>query len=115
MNLSCFRRSSECWSRSGGQAAGWRSLGGRGRLLPHHPPPSAALPGPRPRDRGWSWGRGSSVGLSGFELVDEGFDGGELLGEVTQVSFESVELLVEVVQSLRQWLDPGGSKDIKSC
>lgn len=74
-------------------------LGGGGDLL-HHPPPGLSGDG--------RWDAGGDVGVAavGFHLVDIGFDGGELLGEVSQAGFQSVELLVEVVQSLRQRLDP---------
>lgn len=85
-------------------------LGGGGDLL-HHPPPG--LSGDGRRDAGGDVGVG--VGAVGFRLVDVGFDGGELLGEVAQPAFQSVELLVEVVQSLRQRLDPeqeGKQRDV---
>lgn len=85
--------------------------GGGGDLLPHHPPP--ALSGDDGGGRGRSRGGGTSAGsrtvsTTGLQLIDEGFDGGELLCQVAQVSLEGVELLVEVVQSLRQRLDPEG-------
>lgn len=80
---------------------GW--LGGGGGLLLHHPP--GGLSGDRSRSRGRAGGRARGV-APGFDLVDESLDGGELLGQVAQVSLEGVELFVEVVQSLRQRLDP---------
>lgn len=93
--------------------------GGGGDLLPHHPPPalSGHGGGGRGRSRGVGAGTGPGPGAgggttasAGLHLVDEGLDGGELLRQVTQVSLEGVKLLVEVVQSLRQWLDPEGEK-----
>lgn len=87
------------------EAAHLGCLGGcRGRLLLHHPPPGLSGDGARARSRSRS-GVGV-VGTACLHLVDESFYGGELLGQVAQVSFEGVELLVEVVESLRQWLDP---------
>lgn len=69
-------------------------LGGcSGRLLLQHPPPGLSGDGARARSRS---GVGV-VGTAGLHLVDESFYGGKLLGQVAQVSFEGVELLVEVV------------------
>lgn len=90
--------------RSGG-------AGGGGDLLPQHPPPALSGDGGRCRSR--SRGGGAAAGsrtisTASLQLIDEGFDGRELLRQVTQMSLEGVELLVEVVQSLRQRLDPEG-------
>lgn len=60
-------------------------------LLLNHPPPGLS------GDSGRDWGRGRVGGAFGLDLVDEGFYGRELLGQVAQVSFEGVELLVEVI------------------
>lgn len=79
------------------------SLGGDSGLLLQHPP--RALPGDGATSSLNRAGAGS-VGAAGLDLVDERFDGGELLGQVAQVTFEGVELFVEVVQSLGQRLDP---------
>lgn len=85
------------------EAARLGCLGGcSGRLLLQHPPPGLSGDGARARSRS---GVGV-VGTAGLHLVDESFYGGKLLGQVAQVSFEGVELLVEVVESLRQRLDP---------
>lgn len=83
-------------------------LGGGGGLLLHHPPPGLSGDGGRRPGRGRGRGRASVgvVGTAGLHLINESFYGGKLLGQVAQVSFERVELLVEVVQSLRQRLDP---------
>lgn len=92
--------------RSGGAAGG-------GDLLPHHPPPALSGDdgGGCGRRRGGGAGAGGgAISSTGLHLVDEGLNGGELLRQVTQVSLEGVELLVEVVQSLRQCLDPEGEK-----
>lgn len=70
---------------------------GGGDLL-HHPPPGLSGDG--------RWNAGGDADTVGLHLVNVGFDGGELLSEVSQPSLQSVELLVEVVQSLRQRLDP---------
>lgn len=92
-------------------------LGGSGGLFPHQPP---AWPGSWSRCRaGVGVGAGAGVcigvgigvgvgvgGAAGFDLVDESFYGGKLLSQVTQVSLKSVELFVEVIQGLRQRLDP---------
>lgn len=75
---------------------GWL-VGGGGGLLLHHPPDGLS------GDTSWSRAGGRAgvgvgvVGAGGFDLVNESFDGGELLGQVAQVSFEGVELFVEVV------------------
>lgn len=76
-------------------------LGGGRDLLFHQSPPRLS------GDGGHSWAgvRAGVVRTAGLQLVDESFDVGKLLGQVTQVGFECVELLVEVVQSFRQWLD----------
>lgn len=87
------------------EAAHLGCLGGcSGRLLLQHPPPGLSGDGAWARSRSRS-GVGV-VGTAGLHLVDESFYGGKLLGQVAQVSFEGVELLVEVVESLRQRLDP---------
>lgn len=73
-------------------------LGGcSGRLLLHHPPPGLSGDGARSRTRTRSRSGVGVVGTAGLHLVDESFYGGELLGQVAQVSFEGVELLVEIV------------------
>lgn len=70
--------------------------GGGGDLLQHPPP---GLSGDDRWNRRIGGGVGVGVGFDtvGLLVVDESFDGRELLREVSQVSFESVELLVEVV------------------
>ena len=84
---------------------GWLRRRGGG-LLPHQPPPALSGDGARRRFRS-SVGVGVGLaGLASFHVIDEGFDSRELLRQVPQASFEGVELLVEVVQSVRQRLDP---------
>lgn len=79
--------------RLGGSGRG----GGRGGGLLQHPPPGLSGNGCWNR----SVGGGVAVGIDtiglGFHLINKSFDGRELLSEVSQASFESVELLVEVV------------------
>lgn len=89
----CKKKQTSGWKQ---RVIGW--LGGGGLLL-HHSPPGLSGDGSQSR-AGRRAGRRAGVavvGPVGFDLVDESFYGGELLGEVAQVSFESVELLVEVV------------------
>lgn len=60
------------------------------------------------RVSGWiSIGLALLVLLLHLELIDEGLDGSELLSQVAQMSFQSVELFIQVIQSLRQRLNPG--------
>lgn len=76
-------------------------------LLLYQPPPG--LSGDR-GDRGRGLG---GVGAVSLDLVDEGLYCGELLSEVAEVSLEGVELLVEVVESLGERLDPGGRRGME--
>lgn len=87
------------------------SGGGGGDLLSNHPPPTLSGHGGRGciRSRGDSAGSGAgTVSPTGLHLVNKGLDGGELLSQVTQVCLQGVKLLVQVVQSLRQRLNPEG-------
>lgn len=68
--------------------------GGGGDLLQHPPP---GLSGDDRWNRRIGGGVGIGVDTVGLHVVDESFDSRELLREVSQASFESVELLVEVV------------------
>lgn len=83
--------------------------GGGGGLLPHHPPTTLSGDGGGGHIRSRGGGAGA-IRPTGLHLVDEGLNGGELLRQVTQVRLEGVKLLVQVVQSLRQWLDPESEK-----
>lgn len=69
--------------------------GGSGGHLLQDPPPRLSGHG------GWNRSVGGDVavgaGTVGLHLVNKSFDGRELLGEVSQARFESVELLVEVI------------------
>lgn len=67
--------------------------GGGGDLL-QHPPPGLSGDGRWNRSAGGDVGVG--VGTVGLHLINKGFDGSELLSEVSQAGFQSVELLVEV-------------------
>lgn len=82
------------------QLGGWgRGGGGRGGDLLQHPPPG--LSGDGRWNRRVGGGVAVAVGIDtvalGLHLIDESFDGRELLSEVSQAIFESVELLVEIV------------------
>lgn len=74
-------------------------LGGGGGDLLQHPPPRLSGDDRWNRRIGGGVGVGVGVGVDtvGLHVVDESFNGRELLREVSQASFESVELLVEVV------------------
>lgn len=69
--------------------------GGRGSDLLQDPPPGLSGDGRWNRSVGGDVAVG--IGTAGLHLINKGFDGRELLSKVSQVSFESVELLVEVV------------------
>lgn len=63
---------------------------------------------------------GGRVGFLRLHLIDEGLDGRELVGQLAEVGLQGVELLVQVIQSLRQGLDPEKEKetslsDISMC
>lgn len=76
----------------GGGGGGWRGVD-----LLQHPPPGLSGDGRRNRSIGGDVAVGIGIDAVGLHLIDESFDGRELLSEVSQASFESVELLVEVI------------------
>lgn len=51
------------------------------------------------------------VGFFRLQLIDEGFDGSELIYQVAEVGLQGIELLVQVIQSLRERLDPETKKE----
>lgn len=53
---------------------------------------------------------GSGVGFLCLHFVDEGLDGRELVRQLAKVGLQGVELLVQVIQSLRQRWDPEKEK-----
>lgn len=52
-----------------------------------------------------------SVGFFHLQLVNEGFNGRELIHQLTKVGLQGIELLVQVIQSLRERLDPEKKKE----
>lgn len=71
--------------------------GGRGGDLLQHPPPGLSGDSRWNRSVGGDVAVGVGIDTVGLHLINKSFDGRELLGEVSQARFESVELLVEVV------------------
>lgn len=71
--------------------------GGRGADLLQHPPPGLSGDGRWNRSIGGDVAVGIGSDAVGLHLINKGFDGRELLSEVSQAGFESIELLVEVV------------------
>lgn len=69
--------------------------------------------------RSWSSILDRQPCFSCFQLINEGLDGRELFRQVAEVGLQGVELLVQVIQSLRQRLDPGKKRKeirkINSC
>lgn len=53
---------------------------------------------------------GSGIGFFCLQLINEGLDRSELIGQLAKVGLQGIELLVQVIQSLRQRLDPGKTK-----
>lgn len=80
-----------------GQLGGRGGGGGGGGDLLQHPSPGLSGDDRWNRRIGGGVGVGVGVDTVGLHVVDESFNGRELLREVSQASFESVELLVEVV------------------
>lgn len=79
-----------------GQLGGGGGGGGGGGDLLQHPPPGLSWDSRWNRSVGGDVAVGIGIDTVDLHLVNKSFDGRELLGEVSQPSFQSVELLVEV-------------------